>query len=148
MSEFGDLVQLTSIPPSVAHSGPIWVMKFSKDGRYLATGGGDKLVKVWEVRRKPPSTSESEKSKKKKNKIPTNQPPVDKYHQSHPQGYAEQISLFSGPPIRTYSDHTADVISLSWSRTTFLLSASLDKTVRLWHISRSECLHLFQVRGR
>ncbi|GMH94275.1 hypothetical protein TrST_g13695 [Triparma strigata] len=144
VSEFGDLVQLTSIPPSVAHSGPIWVMKFSKDGRYLATGGGDKLVKVWEVRRKPPSASESEKSKKKKNKIPTNQPPVDKYHQSHPQGYAEQISLFSGPPIRTYSDHTADVISLSWSRTTFLLSASLDKTVRLWHISRSECLHLFQ----
>ena len=33
---------------------------------------------------------------------------------------------------------------MSWSKTTFLLSASLDKTVRLWHVSRKECLHLFQ----
>lgn len=30
----------------------------------------------------------------------------------------------------------------------FLLSSSMDKTVRLWHVSRDECLCAFQVGAR
>lgn len=29
----------------------------------------------------------------------------------------------------------------------FLLSSSMDKSVRLWHISMSECLRVFKVRA-
>ena len=65
--------------------------------------------------------------------------------ESFPDSFCgSKVSLVSGPPIRAYDSHTADVIDLSWSKTTFLLSASLDKTVRLWHVSRRDCLHLFQ----
>ena len=35
------------------------------------------------------------------------------------------------------------MVDLSWSRSQLLLSASLDQSVRLWHASRSECLHKF-----
>ncbi|TYZ67561.1 hypothetical protein PybrP1_012459 [[Pythium] brassicae (nom. inval.)] len=40
--------------------------------------------------------------------------------------------------------HTMPIVDVSWSRSNFILSASMDKTVRLWHISREDCLHVFQ----
>lgn len=45
-------------------------------------------------------------------------------------------------PIQSYRDHSRDVIDLSWSSSDFLLSASVDKTVRLWHVSRC-VMHVF-----
>jgi WD40 repeat protein len=47
-------------------------------------------------------------------------------------------------PYRTYSGHTADVLDLAWSKSQFVLSASMDKTVRLWHISMDDCLRVFK----
>jgi WD40 repeat protein len=47
-------------------------------------------------------------------------------------------------PFRSYAGHKADVIDLAWSKANFLLSASIDKTVRLWHVSRQKCLCVFQ----
>ena len=36
-----------------------------------------------------------------------------------------------------------DIVDLSWNQNDFLLSASIDRTVRLWHVSTGECLHCF-----
>lgn len=47
-------------------------------------------------------------------------------------------------PARTYLGHTADVLDLAWSKSQFVLSASMDKTVRLWHISMDDCLRVFK----
>lgn len=44
----------------------------------------------------------------------------------------------------TYVGHTSDLLDVSWSKNYFILSSSMDKTVRLWHISRKECLCCFQ----
>lgn len=77
--------------------------------------------------------------------------------------------LFDHAPIRTYTGHSVGVpswrgclagsswscllttllvqthvVDLAWSRDYFLLSASMDSYVRLWHISRAQCLHKFQ----
>ncbi|XP_075589646.1 uncharacterized protein LOC124495521 [Dermatophagoides farinae] len=43
-----------------------------------------------------------------------------------------------------YRGHTADVLDLAWSKNHFLLSSSMDKTVRLWHITQIECLCTFR----
>ena len=54
-------------------------------------------------------------------------------------------SVFMPKPFAEYSGHKADLLDISWSKNFFLLSASMDKTVRLWHVSRIECLCIFQV---
>ena len=80
-------------------------------------------------------------------------------------------SPFVERPFCTYSAHTSDLLDVSWSKVIpnhmlhtrfsipfsnfylfqkyisqnyFILSSSMDKTVRLWHISRKECLCCFQ----
>lgn len=51
---------------------------------------------------------------------------------------------FMPKPFCTYTGHTSDLLDVSWSKNYFILSSSMDKTVRLWHISRRECLCCFQ----
>ncbi len=46
-------------------------------------------------------------------------------------------------PYRIWAGHSADIVDLSWNQNDFLLSASIDRTVRLWHVSASDCLHCF-----
>jgi WD40 repeat protein len=76
-------------------------------------------------------------------------------------------SPFVERPFCTYVAHTSDLLDVSWSKVAsimfvhllstitqlifseflknyFILSSSMDKTVRLWHISRKECLCCFQ----
>ncbi|ORX74312.1 WD40 repeat-like protein, partial [Linderina pennispora] len=45
-----------------------------------------------------------------------------------------------------YVGHSSDILALAWSKNGFLLSASMDRTVRLWHPHRPECLCTFRHR--
>lgn len=56
----------------------------------------------------------------------------------------EENTPFMPKPFCMYSGHTSDLLDVSWSKNYFVLSSSMDKTVRLWHISRKECLCCFQ----
>jgi WD40 repeat protein len=58
-------------------------------------------------------------------------------------GGLDVVKLLRLAPHRRFTEHTADVIDLSWNKENFLLSASIDKTVRLWHTARAECLHVY-----
>ena len=59
-------------------------------------------------------------------------------------GYHDRIFPFLDPePFRDFAGHTHPVLDIAWSRTNFILSASLDMTVRLWHATREDCLQLF-----
>ncbi len=51
--------------------------------------------------------------------------------------------LRSNFPVLAGRGHLSDVVDVAWSRLHFLLSCSLDKTVRLWHVSGQECLQSF-----
>ena len=55
-----------------------------------------------------------------------------------------ECPVLQNVPHRTYMGHTADVLDLAWSKSQFLLTASMDKTVRLWHISMEDCLRVFK----
>jgi hypothetical protein len=110
--------------------GPVWTMKFTNCGRLLATAGQDQVVRVW-VRK------DSHDAFKK-----MRQDYTSKITRSRA---GSQEDIFLPVPFNEYRGHTADVLDLSWSHTGnyFLLSSSMDKTVRLWHISRDECLLCF-----
>jgi len=104
-------------------SGAVWSTEFSKDGRYLAAGGRDQVVRIWAVI----STPEERQS-----------------HEHDEDGERLSAPVFRSKPIREFEGHTGDILDLSWSKNNFLLSSSMDKTVRLWHISRQECLCTFR----
>uniref|UniRef100_A0A2K5TWP7 WD repeat-containing protein 44 n=1 Tax=Macaca fascicularis TaxID=9541 RepID=A0A2K5TWP7_MACFA len=136
------------------HMGAVWTMKFSHCGRLLASAGQDNVVRIWALKnafdyfnnmrmkyntegRVSPSPSQESLSSSKSDTDTgvcsgTDEDPDDKN------------APFRQRPFCKYKGHTADLLDLSWSKNYFLLSSSMDKTVRLWHISRRECLCCFQ----
>jgi WD repeat-containing protein 44 len=108
--------------------GAVWATEFSKDGRYFVTAGKDHVVRVWAVITTPEERRACEEE------------------DAANGGTGERLSapVFKGRPIREFEGHTGEVLDLSWSKNNFLLSSSMDKTVRLWHLSREECLCTFK----
>lgn len=108
--------------------GAIWATEFSKDGKYLATAGRDHVVRIWAVL----STPEERRAHEEDEILDG--------------GAGERLSapVFRDQPIMEFQGHTGEVLDLSWSKNNFLLSSSMDKTVRLWHLSRTECLCTFK----
>ncbi|EEP80120.1 conserved hypothetical protein [Uncinocarpus reesii 1704] len=106
----------------------IWATVFSKDGRYLAVAGQDRKVRVWAVIATPEDRQAHEIEEEARNDEPL---------------MRLSAPVFKTQPVREYEGHTGSIVDLSWSKNNFLLSTSLDKTVRLWHVTRNECLCCF-----
>nr|UNY85527.1 WD40-containting protein [Zea mays]UNY85529.1 WD40-containting protein [Zea mays]UNY85541.1 WD40-containting protein [Zea mays]UNY85546.1 WD40-containting protein [Zea mays]UNY85547.1 WD40-containting protein [Zea mays] len=140
------------------HDGAILTMKFSPDGQFLATGGEDGVVRVWGV-------AQSEDCK-----IPMDDPscvylkahrqsglgPVDADNEKKCKVNGVKQSAdsacvviptvvfqISKQPLHEFRGHSGDVLNLSWSNNKHLLSASTDKTVRLWEIGSANCITVF-----
>ncbi|KAL2438547.1 putative WD repeat-containing protein C3H5.08c [Exophiala dermatitidis] len=110
-------------------SNAIWAMEFSKDGRYLAAAGQDRKLRVWEVI----STAEEREMD-------------EKLAETNTEGERVRLNapVFKSKLLHEYEGHTSSILDLSWSKNNFLLSSSMDKTVRLYHVSRDECLCAFR----
>ncbi|KAL7216832.1 hypothetical protein ACSBR1_028703 [Camellia fascicularis] len=152
-----------------AHSGSIWTIKFSLDGKYLASAGEDCVIHVWQVvetERKgdllmdkpvdgnsnllffangspePTSVSpnlENHPEKKRRGRSSTSRKSVSLDQIL----VTETVFALSEKPICSFQGHLNDVLDLSWSKSQHLLSSSMDKTVRLWHLSNKSCLKVF-----
>ncbi|XP_071981887.1 WD repeat-containing protein 44 [Engystomops pustulosus] len=136
------------------HMGAVWTMKFSHCGRLLASAGQDNIVRIWVLKnafdyfnnmrikyntegRVSPSPSQESLNSSKSD--------TDAAYSGADDMDADDKNVpFRQVPFCKYKGHTADLLDLSWSKNYFLLSSSMDKTVRLWHISRRECLCCFQ----
>jgi WD40 repeat protein len=137
----------------------IWTMKFSQCGRLLATGGQDNLLHVWVLKE---AFSYFDDMRRKYSDAAKVSPLVseDGADLSSTLVDSDSVSLsaseasstyeedehmpFMKQPFCVYRGHSADLLDVSWSKNCFILSSSMDKTVRLWHISRRECLCCFQ----
>ncbi|CEO98319.1 unnamed protein product (mitochondrion) [Plasmodiophora brassicae] len=108
------------------HNGPVWTMKWSPCGNYLATAGQDAIIRIWLVCGGDAKIEDS-------TLVP-----------SAPSMSAFGQRVLHPSPYREFAGHKSDIIDLAWSRSSFLLSASMDKSVRLWHVSRTQCLSSFQ----
>ncbi|KAI8834317.1 WD40-repeat-containing domain protein [Chytridium lagenaria] len=55
--------------------------------------------------------------------------------------------ILSRKPDRIYKGHALPILDVSWSANDFLLSSSMDFSVRLWHATASDCLSVFTHSG-
>lgn len=168
-----DFNPLKVIQQMSLNSGPIWALKLSPDGNYLAAAGSDAVVRIWTVAGSPAHIEFIEQLARKDQEAASNSseqsmPPLSSRfarkvslseraqneasteipHESNdqkeiPEKLGGRQVIF--PEVfREFRGHSSDIVDLSWSPANFLLSASLDKTVRLWHVSKDKCLCKFQ----
>ncbi|XP_031262715.1 uncharacterized protein LOC116120886 [Pistacia vera] len=145
----------------VAHEGSILTMKFSLDGQYLASGGEDGTVRVWQVIEDDrsdrfdiqdldpsclyftinqlshitPLDVDKEKVDKTKN--------LRSSSDSTCVVLPPKVFRILEKPLHEFQGHSSEVLDLSWSKKGFLLSSSVDKTVRLWQVGCDRCLRVF-----
>ncbi|TVU29073.1 hypothetical protein EJB05_20616 [Eragrostis curvula] len=154
-----------------AHNGSIWSIKFSPDGRYLASAGEDRVINVWEVVEfervgKERDAEENEvcnpfvamECNESSGPVVTSNASIGSHLEKKLRAMVlrsggsvssdrlmvpEYVFALSEKPVITFAGHTAAVLDLCWSKSQYLLSSSMDKTVRLWHMSSTYCLKTF-----
>jgi len=127
------------------HQGPIWCMKFSLCGRLLATAGQDCILRIWVLRDKHTFFNDMRRRYQAEHEgVTEDQLKHDEATELYLSDPESRGHIFMDRPFVTYTGHTSDLLDVSWSKNFFILTSSMDKTVRLWHISRKECLCVFQ----
>ncbi|KAB1215515.1 WD repeat-containing protein 44 [Morella rubra] len=144
-----------------AHEGSILTMKFSFDGQYLASAGKDGIVRIWKVIEderlddidvleidpscvyfKMNHHSELASLDVERGKLGK----TEKLWKSSDSGCVilpPKVFRILEKPLHEFHGHNGDVLDLSWSAKGFLLSSSVDKTVRLWQVGCDKCLRIF-----
>ncbi|XP_029130493.1 uncharacterized protein LOC109814828 [Cajanus cajan] len=132
-----------------AHEGCVWTLKFSLDGKYLASAGEDKAIHVWEVQECEVMPMRPEEG----NAAPSPIHPslLKKGKSGSKRGGAipdfvhvpETVFSLSDKPFCSFNGHLDEVLDLSWNKSQQLLSSSMDKTVRLWDLETKTCVKFF-----
>jgi len=133
---------------SSPHLGPIWCMRFSQCGQLLATAGKDMVLQIWVLKSAYHYFQDMRNRYTSDDHVKTS--PTNSYENVISDQMAaaseadKSYQVFMDRPFASYKGHTSDLLDVSWSKNYFILTSSMDKTVRLWHISRKECLCCFQ----
>lgn len=102
-------------------------MAFSRSGKYLAVGSQDGVIRIYAVLGTPDDRRQFEADAQLTGTETRLNAPV----------FHERV-------FREYKGHTGPITDLHWSKSDFLISSSMDKTAKLWHTSRVECLCTFK----
>lgn len=99
-----------------AHSGIIWTMKFSPDGKFLASGGSDGIIRVWKVSYADAHCCDWPAFDGGKAKR-------DKFDFGRKSSYdscvliPEKVFCIDESPVQEFHGHTGDILDLAWSNT-------------------------------
>ncbi|KAK1266290.1 hypothetical protein QJS04_geneDACA000522 [Acorus gramineus] len=142
-----------------AHHGSIWAIRFSLDGRYLASAGEDRVIHVWQV-------SEAERKGEllvvgeegNLNQCSASPEPVvgangsylERSKRGKGSNHRKSVSLdqiavpehvfaLSEKPVCSFSGHFGDVLDLSWVGSL----ANISSDLILWNMSSSSSLKIF-----
>ncbi|CAJ0583099.1 unnamed protein product, partial [Mesorhabditis spiculigera] len=144
------------------HTGAVWVVRFSVCGRLMATAGQDTIIRIWVAKAHvrhfealrdrymkradcpPQDMFERAMSDSEAFRAPSSVDESDHTTSNPSEEEGKGPIVFMPNPFVVLKSHTADVLDLSWSKNNFILSSGMDRTVKLWHITRAECLCSFQ----
>ncbi|KAJ3705054.1 hypothetical protein LUZ61_008759 [Rhynchospora tenuis] len=150
-----------------AHEGSIWCMKFCHDGRYLASAGEDRVIHIWGISESNTfSTSfrrddtghtdslenQSVNSSQASSSLGSRQLSGKKMSKAKSRRkqvpdhivFPERVFSLNEKPVCSLEGHLSDVLDLSWSNSSqYILSSSMDKTVRMWDIANKSCMKMF-----
>ncbi|EDO19624.1 hypothetical protein Kpol_1018p164 [Vanderwaltozyma polyspora DSM 70294] len=163
LKAFDDSNGKYTINKNTDNSRAIWVTKFSKDGKLMATAGKDGCIRIWKVISSPVERweingmQESTKQANVQNVIRRRQV-ANAYQNSNDSesrrltntfdDIKEAVNLFAPVfkplPVRVFQEHSQDILDLDWSKNGFILTSSMDKTVKLWHPDRAVSLRTFK----
>jgi len=98
----GRLVKNRAYKPGEKDGSAIWAMEFSKDGKHLAAGGKDFVVRVWQViatkEERLGHEAEGDDSMKGAERVRLSAP------------------VFKPTTVREYEGHEASILDLNWSK--------------------------------
>jgi protein HIRA/HIR1 len=87
------------------HAGPVLCVRWSKSGRWLASGSDDSVVLVWDL-----DVSSGSRV-----------------------GFGGEKNIENWKPLKRLTGHDSDVVGLDWSTgDRYLASCGLDSTVMVW----------------
>ncbi len=127
----------------------IFSVKFSPDGNYLAASGEDGVIRLWKLLVEDAMAAQEEERSDGHLRDGNESDAADGGSAEGEGGRGEyrpprMASIFRQEPVQEFRGHTGAVLDMSWSKNNFLLSASMDQSVRLWHYSRPDCLGIFR----
>lgn len=79
----------------------IWALQFSRDGRYLAAAGHDKVIRIWAVISSPEERR---------------QDAMEDDESEYDRQVRLSAPVFKTKPIREFEGHMATVLDLTWSK--------------------------------